>query len=336
MYDAPTDDLSAEVLVASQRIFSDLADLQTVNAARDESWRDPLWSALDEAGLTRAWLPEEAGGAGLGLAAGFAVLRAAGQWACPVPLAETLLAGLALSRAGLAMPEGVLTVPVRGGLAAVPCGATATHLVTVEDGATRLYACDGLTARPRATDMGDERADLDLGDAQPVAEAPGLTAEAFTRLGAAARACQMAGALETALQLSLDYAGGREAFGRPIAKFQAVQHLLARLGGEVAAALAASGSAADTLDKGAGEDDLFLEVAAAKIRCGEAANTGAAIAHQVHGAIGWTQDHVLQRLTRRLYAWRDDFGAEAVWAIRLGNHVSARGADALWPALTCR
>ena len=81
---------------------------------------------------------------------------------------------------------------------------------------------------------------------------------------------------------------------------------------------------------------MFLEVAAAKIRTGEAATEGTAIAHQAHGAIGWTQDYLLQRFTRRLMGWRDDFGSEAEWAVALGNHVATQGADALWPILTTR
>jgi acyl-CoA dehydrogenase len=80
----------------------------------------------------------------------------------------------------------------------------------------------------------------------------------------------------------------------------------------------------------------FLEVASAKIRVGEAAGEGAAIAHQVLGALGFTQEHVLHRYTRRLWAWRDDFGSESRWAVKLGELVAARGADALWPMLAAR
>ena len=39
----------------------------------------------------------------------------------------------------------------------------------------------------------------------------------------------------------------------------------------------------------------------------------------------------LHRFTRRLWAWRDDFGNESVWAVKLGNLVAAKGADGLWP-----
>jgi alkylation response protein AidB-like acyl-CoA dehydrogenase len=197
-----------------------------------------------------------------------------------------------------------------------------------------------LSATPRATDMGGKRANLPFDRVYPVAigEAPAAWhTDTPMLIGAAVRAVQMTGALETVLDLSVRYAGERMAFGRPIAKFQAVQHNLARLGGEVAAALAASGSAADTLTNATDFDQaMLLEIAAAKIRVGEAVTTGGAIAHQVHGAIGWTAEHILQRFTRRMWGWRDDFGAESHWAAMLGDMVAGGGADALWPMLAER
>jgi acyl-CoA dehydrogenase len=133
------------------------------------------------------------------------------------------------------------------------------------------------------------------------------------------------------------YANERVAFERPIAKFQAVQHNLARLAGEVAVAIAAAGSAADAIAGAEVFDEaVFLEAASAKIRVGEAAGEGAGIAHQVLGAIGFTQEHTLHRFTRRLWAWRDDFGNESFWAARLGTLVAAKGPDGLWPMLAAR
>lgn len=335
------------------RIFADLADPQTLNADKGDGWSTPLWSALEEAGLTRAWIPEEAGGVGLPLAQGFEILRISGQYACPVPLAETLLAAWCLSDAGLSVPVGKLSlIPMRdrdriavsdrGEISGTARAAAhvdeATHLVAVDRDRVALVMPDAIESTPRRADMGGGRLDLRIAGAQALEV--GHLPEASTRLmqmGAVARACQMAGALETALHITAEYTQEREAFGRKIAKFQAVQQNLARLAGEVAAALTASGSAAETLETAAPDSDaVLLEVAAAKIRCGEAVETGAAIVHQAHGAIGWTQEHILQRFTRRMWGWRDDFGAEAHWAERLGTHVASKGADALWPMLTSR
>jgi alkylation response protein AidB-like acyl-CoA dehydrogenase len=101
--------------------------------------------------------------------------------------------------------------------------------------------------------------------------------------------------------------------------------------------MTASGSAADAIARAKSFDDgVFLEAAAAKVRSAEAAQEGSAIAHQVHGAIGFTQEHVLHRFTLRMLSWRDDFGNESHWAAALGNRVAARGGDELWPLLASR
>ena len=102
-----SDNIVAET---AARIFADLADPQTINRARDDSWKEPLWRALSDAGLPLAWVPEQLGGAGASLADGFAILGVAGRYAVPVPLAETLMAGWLLARAGIAAPAGAMTV----------------------------------------------------------------------------------------------------------------------------------------------------------------------------------------------------------------------------------
>jgi len=157
-----------------------------------------------------------------------------------------------------------------------------------------------------------------------------LDAGALRAMGAVMRSAQMAGALQRILEASVQYAIERVQFGRPIGRFQAVQQNLAVLAGQAAAATAAAEAAieaaANNLDS--------IAVAAAKIRAGEAAGIGAAIAHQVHGAIGFTQEHRLHYSTRRLWSWRDEFGNEAYWARQLGGKVAAAGADCLWQNLS--
>ena len=104
--------------------------------------------------------------------------------------------------------------------------------------------------------------------------------------------------------------------GAPLAGFQAIQHLLSRIAGEAAAASAATQEAIEGLSLDAAPD--LRATATAKLRAGEAAGRVAAMAHQAHGAIGYTQDYRLGALTRNLWRWRDEFGGEAVWAERLG------------------
>lgn len=81
-------------------------------------------------------------------------------------------------------------------------------------------------------------------------------------------------------------------------------------------------------------DDAGFAVAVAKARAGEAAGLVARIAHQVHGAIGFTQEHSLRLVTTRLWAWRDEDGDEAYWNAEVARRALAAGPDGLWPLIT--
>jgi acyl-CoA dehydrogenase len=147
------------------------------------------------------------------------------------------------------------------------------------------------------------------------------------RRGALMRSLQIAGALERVRDMTVAYAAERRQFGQPLNRFQAVQQQLAELAGEAALA----GAAADA----AVEDPLSAkQVAAAKVIAGRAASRGAAIAHQVHGAIGFTHEHQLHRWTTRLWAWRDQFGTESEWSESLGDLLARAGGDRLWEVVT--
>ncbi|MEQ9641108.1 MAG: acyl-CoA dehydrogenase [Alphaproteobacteria bacterium] len=333
----------SEIADAAERILRDLADPQSLNAATGDAWRVPLWRALEDSGLTRALLPEDAGGAGLSWAEAMEVARLAGAYALPVPLVETMLAGWLLAQAGIEMPDGPVAVaPVRRRDTAerarqVPFARDCQHVAWLRGGEVSLYKLADLDVKPGETLARDARDELSVGGAKPVASGKtNLDLESAVAVGAVARSAQMAGALQKLVAISVGYAEERVAFGRPIGKFQAVQHNLARLASEAAAAQAIAASAAAALDHAGGtvDDAVWWEAAAAKVRVGEAASEGAAIAHQVHGAIGFTAEHILYRFTHRLWAWRDDFDSEAQWADRLGARVCEAGADALWPTIT--
>ena len=78
---------------ATTKIFEELCDPQNINAAKDDSWKQLLWKALEESGLTSAWVPEKFGGAGASISDGFSIIEVAGKFAVPIALPETLLAG---------------------------------------------------------------------------------------------------------------------------------------------------------------------------------------------------------------------------------------------------
>lgn len=347
------------VAETAARIFTDLADPQTVNQARNGAWKEPLWRAVSEAGLPLAWVPENLGGSGASLMEGFEVLSVAGRFALAVPLAETLTAGWLLARAGLEAPAGAMTVaPVRpndciqfnadgtlkGRATAVPFARDSGHIAALAESGTgavvALVETKDCTLSDGVNLAGEPLNVVSFDGVRPRAHAQapqGLDRIALMLMGSGVRSAQTAGALETILTLSTEYASERVAFERKIGKFQAVQQNLARLAGETAAALAVSTSAADTLAQSETFDEaVFLEAASAKIRCAEAASEGSAIAHQVFGAIGFTQEHVLHRFTLRMLSWRDDFGNESWWAAELGRRVARRGADDFWPLVASR
>ncbi|MDE1933425.1 acyl-CoA dehydrogenase family protein [Bradyrhizobium sp.] len=347
------------VVETAERIFADLADAQTINRDTKGGWKAPLWQALGEAGLPLSWVSEEYGGSGASIADGFAVLGAAGRFALAVPLAETMLAGWLLSQAGIDSPEGEMTVApasprdrvtldtdgtLTGRARGIPFAKEAKHLaVLVQDGRGKALIALVEAAKCRIEQNlnlgGDDSDTVTFDRVTPAAIKPapeGFDLTSLLLMGAVARSLQIAGSLESMLDISVRYSNERVAFEKKISKFQAVQHNLAKLAGESAAALAAATSAADAFAGGATADAAFLEAASAKIRCSEAAEKAAAIAHQVHGAIGFTIEHILHRYTLRALAWRDDFGSESYWAVELGKRVAANGADELWPLVASR
>lgn len=144
---------------------------------------------------------------------------------------------------------------------------------------------------------------------------------------AALATAEIAGLAETVLALTLDWTQTRQQFGKSLAKNQAVQHSLAQMAAEVAAAGAAVGLAGLGLAGG-----RWQQVAAAKARASEAAGVVAALAHQLHGAIGVTAEHRLNLFTRALWQRRDVAGSEHDWHARLGTEVLAR--RSLWAVAT--
>ncbi len=339
------------------RLFTAEVTPGLIESAEKGTWPAALWQTLEENGLTLPQIPESRGGAGGSWGDAHVVLVAAGRFAVPLPLPETMIGAWLLASSGLKVPLGPLTVaPVRavdtltlsrdgagwrlsGVASRVPWGASAGHVVVsaASDGKPMiaLVAGGSATAEPDVNLAFEPRDTLTWSGAPVLAAAPAgeaLPRNALISAGALARSAQMAGGLEFLLAQSVKYVTERVQFGRPLASFQAIQHNLALLAGHTAAAGMAAQRAFASMDAG----DAAFEIAVAKIRTGEAAGLGAGIAHQAHGAIGFTYEHSLHFVTRRLWSWRAEFGAEAHWAAVLGREVAARGADALWPHLTSR
>ena len=138
---------------------------------------------------------------------------------------------------------------------------------------------------------------------------------------AALYAALLAGALARTFEITLQYGNDRVQFGKPIGRFQAIQHQLAVM----AELVAASRVAAEAAFQGGGAMPAPMAAALAKARASDAVSACAGIAHAVHGAIGVTQEYDLQLHTRRLHEWRLAHGSEDHWHGVIGQAVIASG-----------
>lgn len=333
------------------RLFADAPDAEVQEGVEQSRFPQDLWNAIEDNGLGDALLPESAGGSGFDFPDALSPLRVAGAFALPLPLMETMLARRFLHDVGISAPEGPLALVFVDTSPTLQCQRKGSllsldgrlrlawandvdSLVVVK--ATRKETLVGRMKLKRGGDGGFNMAgepcrDLELDDVTLDGRSSDFwTGESALWLGAAARTQMIAGALDRVLDLSIEHAQGREQFGRAIAKFQAVQHLVAQMASEVAAVGVAAESAAHALTR----DDGGLEVGAAKARASEAADKVARLAHQVHAAIGYTREHVLHRFTRRLWLWRDLEGDELFWQERVGRAVLAGGGEEVWPLLS--
>jgi len=346
-------DIDPVLLTSATKILKELTTSHTVHGLEDGAWSDDLWTALEQDGWTDIALAEKHGGAGLNWSSIAAFLELCGYYNLPAPIAEHILASRLSSDAGQSPAQGPMSLALSprcppldlkaegdiwsacGTLEAVPWGRHASAIVAqgMYDGALKLVTIDPSGAELTKSEnlAGEPRDSLKLDKCK-------LTVKPYDQersnntlpLYALARAAMMAGAMGRVLELTVEYAGEREQFGRPIAKFQAVQNHLAIMAEEVSAATLAVGAAAAAIDT---DKELAMN-ATAKIINGKAASQICKRAHAVFAAIGFTREHELNLSTRRLWAWRDEAGSEATWSKRLGTIVLNEGGDGLWPWLT--
>jgi len=312
---------------------------------------------LEADGWAAVGIDETLGGAGGTIVDAAAVAAAIAAGGAVADIGDrTVVSGWLLAHAGIALPDDGAVAAwcdpagqlIDGHLTAradrIPYGRAATHHLIVlpdPDGRARvaLVSARVSTTEPGENIAGEPRDSVSLDGAPVIAtvivDRPWTDVDRdLGRLGALLRSVQIAGAIERSLDLSARYSLERVQFGKPISSFQAVQHLLAELVGERAAAAAAARLAIETVAaQGPSTDAAAAAVAVAKIRTAQAATAAARIAHQVHGAIGVTREHSLHRTTRSLWSWRDEYGGPAVWSRRLGDLAAAR-TDDLWTWLT--
>ena len=351
-----------ELLASSAREF--LADRAPLDLARnaasgDSGYDDSYWKDIAQLGWTGLLIPEEYGGAGLGLPEFGVLLEECGAALSPGPLFETALLGASvIERYGndgqkaemlTAIAEGNAVVTpaiheespawasdrvnstarveggqwvLRGEKRFVPFAENADiYLVSANTGAGEG---DCTLFVVRREDIGDsEIVSMKTASGSPVGQmrlrevrlpedvilgGVGNGREAvdyMLHLGAVGRSLQMAGAARRVVDVTVDYVSQRRQFGRPVGSFQAVQHHCANMAVAARGLLLMARQGAWALSEGPSGNSTALK---AKLYANRELPGICALAHQCHGAIGFTWEHDLHLFTRHAIGWRSEYG----------------------------
>ncbi|WP_067903016.1 acyl-CoA dehydrogenase family protein [Nocardia vaccinii] len=323
--------------------------IRRVLSSRAPSRHDPttgktfdraLWDQLEALGLARLTGAEATGGSGAGWREAAVVLAEAAGHDVALPLAEhDLLAGWLLGRANLPADARLRTVAMLdrfGRARAVPWARHAESVVVVYSSSGTWRVADlstsAVTITPGLNIAGEPRDDVAVDVAAlantTTTELHETELEELQLRGGLARAIQLVGALERIVTLTCEHVVSRNQFGRPLARFQAVQHMVADLSAESALARATVDAAIRAADDGSRRFGFLTAVARS---CGgHATSVVVRNAHQLHGAIGTTLEHKLYRYTLPATAWRSEFGSTSFWDQRVATLSRETGRDGLW------
>ncbi|MDE3204951.1 MAG: acyl-CoA/acyl-ACP dehydrogenase [Acidobacteriota bacterium] len=323
-----------------EKLFSRTVTQDTVTRAESEGLDPVLWKKVSELGLAWIGIDDTLGGSGGSLMDLLVVLQAAGRHAVPLPLAETNLASWALTTCGSSVTEGTATlVPgsardtlvlrdrkLNGTAHGVPWADQANRIVCIlADGpghAAVSVERASLTIRP-GVDLAGLPADTVTAEEVEVTPLPWVgPGDAAVLRGGLLRAALMTGTLQAVRDLTVAYTMDRSQFGKPVGANQSVQQHLVTLAQAAATADSAVRQAV-LATEGGGE--ASFAACAAKLVVNRVASVAVRAAHQAHGAIGMTSEYRLQQLTRRLNAWRRQYGTDEELSTRIGIAVAEQG-----------
>jgi alkylation response protein AidB-like acyl-CoA dehydrogenase len=274
-----------------------------------------LWAELAEMGVFSLRVPEADGGVGLGMADAVLAFAELGRRLVPGPLVWSHLAAASGLVDGAATGQTVV-----GGL----------DLVSHPDAPWLVEYLESLDVVLLLQPDGVYRVDPGLLSAEAVATpldpltpvhhvasllegervAGAADVDRLHREGAALAAALMLGIAEATQEMATEYAKGREQFGRPIAGFQSIKHILADMfvRQEVArAAVYAAGATLDDPEVG----DPTRAASSAKASAGEAAMRNSRDCIQVHGGMGYTWEVPAHYYLKRTWVLENVFGTTA-------------------------
>lgn len=205
-------------------------------------------------------------------------------------------------------------VPFSGAL--VPWAATADRLLVTTPSGVVVAGPSDVTCTPVSVVGPAPTCRVEYG------ELPGqmlpVSAASIEAFGAAATCAEMVGGAQAVLDMTVEYAKTREQFGKPIGVFQAVQHHCADMAIDVLGARFIAYEAIWELSQGR---DAAVSVSVAKAWVSEAYERVCALAHQVHGAVGFTAEHDLHHYTRHAMSTALAFGDADTHLDRLAGHL---------------
>lgn len=300
-----------------------------------------FFSAVQETGLPLALAPEDVGGIEGAWSDAAIIARIWGRNAAPLPIVEMMLAGKLAGivgeealQASVAQP-GKLRLTADQQLEGDPIEAAwfdeATAVIAVAESGSggRQVVLIAIENPAAGVDLaGQPRLRISPEDVPASAiRVAGTLEHSIEDKGALLTAAAMLGAMDRVLEIVIEHANTRQQFGRPLGKFQAIQHMISDAASEITATRAALDGALALADEGL---IRAFDAQVAKVQAAHAATKVAATAHQVLGAIGFTDEHMLHYFTKRLWSWRDDWGRQGVFEEKIGRAAVAAGRDGLW------
>ncbi|NLY33406.1 MAG: acyl-CoA dehydrogenase [Alcaligenaceae bacterium] len=321
------------------RLFADIAE--KFGNSLDLSCADyeTIWSEIAASGFLDVMRSEEKGGAGLSLKEAGNLFKLEGYFNLPVPFASTLLARSWLDGNGQTIPEGAVVIATMGVQVSEGQGQIVINKLPFGHRAACFLVLANqscyLLAREKAVVNEVYHAGLFASVSWNLEDAIRLDVSAqalddLFNLAALAALVPSVGAMERIFEMTLEYANQRQQFGRPLSKFQAIQHQISVLAEQIWAARMATQIACNS---GNDRPDPNL-LAIARYQVSFVSDQVADISHAVHGAIGITEEYALHFYTRRVREFKSEAGTQSCWAKKLGRHVLGQEGETVLSMLT--
>jgi alkylation response protein AidB-like acyl-CoA dehydrogenase len=283
---------------------------------------------MGEQGWIGLLVPEEQGGAGLGLSEYVALVEELGAALVPEPLVaatlsarllaaagaplEAVLAGEALVLTAWQEKPGSLAVPATPGaprLFLPQAGGAAGFLVPVAGRGLLRQPAEGADLTLEPTQDGGSFGTLRPAERGDVLKLDPAVLEDALDEAALGTAAYLLGVMDQAFALTLDYLKTRQQFGKPIGSFQALQHRAADLKIQIALTRASVEAAAALADRGAPRRQRQAAISRAKARAADAALLVTRQAIQLHGGIGYTDEADIGLYLRKAMVLASQYGS---------------------------